>query len=117
LLSAGRCASKCASALGGHRVASMPETIREFNVWERMSAPESDPRCDEPAALTFAVEMGQSGHGTMLWNRLLIIASDDIGLAEPNMPANIYAPFQMWKPCQGAELQRFERACSRRRPS
>jgi replication-associated recombination protein RarA len=76
----------------------MQPTIRGFRLGECISAlQKSIRRCDEANALTWAVEIDQSGHGAMLWNRLLIIASEDIGLAEPHLPANLRALYDNWK--------------------
>jgi replication-associated recombination protein RarA len=74
------------------------ETVRGFVLGEVMSAlQKSIRRCDEEGAICWAVEMDQSGHGQMLWNRLLIITSEDIGLAEPDLPAQIRALYDNWK--------------------
>jgi replication-associated recombination protein RarA len=74
------------------------ETVRGFRIGECMSAlQKAIRRCDEQAALTWAVEMDQTGQGSMLWNRLLIIAAEDIGLAEPMLPAQLRALYENWK--------------------
>lgn len=73
-------------------------TVRGFVLGECVSAlQKAIRRCDEQSAVTWAVEMDQSGFGAMLWNRLLIIASEDIGLAEPTLPANLRALYDNWK--------------------
>ena len=53
-------------------------------------------RGEEDTAMWFGVEMFVSGYDEYLWKRLRIIASEDVGLAEPNMPANIQALYQMY---------------------
>jgi replication-associated recombination protein RarA len=40
-------------------------------------------RCDTDAALFWAVELNESGYGAYAWRRLLVIASEDVGLADP----------------------------------
>lgn len=52
-------------------------------------------RGEEDTALYFAVEMFESGFDEYLWKRLRIIASEDVGLAEPNIAANIWALYEM----------------------
>jgi replication-associated recombination protein RarA len=47
-------------------------------------------------ALHFGVELDRSGYGEYVWKRMRIISSEDIGLAEPNISANIQALYQMW---------------------
>lgn len=53
-------------------------------------------RGEEETALYFAVELYNSGYDEYLWKRLKIISSEDIGLAEPLMPATIHALYQMY---------------------
>lgn len=48
-------------------------------------------RGDEKTALYFMVEFFNSGYDGYLWKRLKIITSEDVGLAEPGMPATIQA--------------------------
>ncbi len=48
-------------------------------------------RGDEDQALYWAVELFMSNYDEYLWKRIKIIVSEDIGLAEPNMPANVTA--------------------------
>ncbi|HVN97092.1 MAG TPA: hypothetical protein VMT62_11730 [Syntrophorhabdaceae bacterium] len=55
-------------------------------------------RGDEEVALFFATELETSGYGEYAWKRMKIITSEDVGLAEPNMPANIMALYDMY--CQ-----------------
>jgi len=40
-------------------------------------------RGDEEGALYWSLELSESSFGQYLWRRLLIIASEDIGLADP----------------------------------
>ena len=50
----------------------------------------------EEDALFWATELDLSGYGEYCWKRLKIICSEDIGLAEPNLPAQIQALYQSW---------------------
>lgn len=53
-------------------------------------------RGDEEVALYFTVELFNSGYGEYVWKRLRLICSEDIGLAEPTMPAVIQALYQSY---------------------
>jgi len=55
-------------------------------------------RGDEETALYFATELEKSNFGEYAWKRMRIITSEDVGLAEPLMPANIMALYDMY--CQ-----------------
>ena len=48
-------------------------------------------------AVFWAIELDRSGYGLYVWKRLLVITSEDVGLAEPDLPATIWALFQTWK--------------------
>lgn len=75
----------------------MPKTRRGYEFGECASAlQKSIRRGDEETALYFAVELDRSGYGEYVWRRLRIMCSEDIGLAEPNMPANIRALYDNW---------------------
>ena len=50
----------------------------------------------EEDAMYWAVELYNSGFGEYLWKRLIIITSEDVGLAEPDMPTQIEALYQMY---------------------
>jgi len=43
----------------------------------------------ETQALYWMVEIYESGYDEYLWKRIRIISSEDVGLANPNIPANI----------------------------
>lgn len=76
---------------------SFPPTIRGFDVWECMSAlQKAIRRGEEQSALTWAVELDQSGYGKMLWSRLLVIAAEDVGLADPSMVTHVKALYDTW---------------------
>jgi len=72
-------------------------TLHAYDFSEVASAlQKSIRRGDEEAALYWAVELDRSGYGEYVWKRLRIIASEDIGLAEPLMPATIHALYETW---------------------
>src|SRR5690606_7436177 len=50
----------------------------------------------EEEAMYWAVELFNSGFGEYLWKRLRIITSEDVGLAEPMMPATIEALYRAY---------------------
>jgi replication-associated recombination protein RarA len=47
-------------------------------------------------AIYWAVELVESGNSEYLWKRIFIIVSEDIGIAEPTMPATIEALYQQF---------------------
>lgn len=51
-------------------------------------------RNEEDIAMFFAVEFFNSGYDEYCWKRIKIIASEDIGLAAPMLPATIAALYQ-----------------------
>jgi len=51
----------------------------------------------EQEALFWAVELYDSGFSEYAWKRLRIMSSEDVGLAEPMMPANIWALYRMFQ--------------------
>lgn len=61
----------------------MPKTIRDYEFGEVASAlQKSIRRGVEDEALYWAAELDRSGYQAYLWYRLLIIASEDVGIAE-----------------------------------
>lgn len=72
-------------------------TKNGYDLWEASSAiQKSIRRGDEDTALFFTAELWLSGFGEYVWKRLRIISSEDVGLAEPNISANIQALYQMY---------------------
>jgi replication-associated recombination protein RarA len=51
----------------------------------------------EEQAMYWAVELYDSGYGEYVWKRLRIMSSEDVGLAEPLMPANIWALYRSYQ--------------------
>jgi replication-associated recombination protein RarA len=73
------------------------KTDKGYEFFEVSSAfQKSVRRGDEDVALYFAVELFNSGYDEYLWKRMKIICSEDIGLAEPFMPATIQALYSMY---------------------
>ena len=61
-----------------------------YNKYQLLSALQKDiRRGNEIEALHWAVHLEKGGYKTELWNRLVIIASEDIGIANPIMPVII----------------------------
>jgi len=64
----------------------MPKTKRGYDIYELASALQKDIRREkEDRAMFWAVEL-ESFNDKMLWNRLRIIASEDISIANPTLP-------------------------------
>lgn len=74
-----------------------PKTTNGYDLFEASSAlQKSIRRGDEETAMFFAVELWESNYGEYIWKRMKIISSEDIGLAEPNISANIHALYEMY---------------------
>lgn len=50
----------------------------------------------EDEALHWGVELDLSSFGEYAWKRMRIMCSEDIGLGEPELPAQIYSLYQNW---------------------
>jgi replication-associated recombination protein RarA len=48
-------------------------------------------RADADAAMFWAVELNESGYGAYCWRRLMIIAAEDVGLADPFAAVLVHA--------------------------
>lgn len=80
-------------AIGGRR--QIPPTRRGFPFDEAASSLQKClRRGQEEDALYWALELDESGFTGYVWRRLLVITSEDIGLAEPHLPATIAALHQ-----------------------
>ena len=53
-------------------------------------------RCEERHALWWATELDLAGYANYVWRRLRLICSEDVGLAEPDLPATIRALYDNW---------------------
>ena len=77
------------------------QTVRGYSAAECASALQKCiRRCEDDQALFWAVELDRSGFGQYVWRRLLIMVSEDIGLAEPELPAQIFALYGTWREMQ-----------------
>jgi replication-associated recombination protein RarA len=65
-------------------------------------------RGDEDEALYWATELDRSGYGEYVWRRLRIMCSEDVGVAEPNLPANIRALYDNWSDARKKKDDRQE---------
>lgn len=75
-----------------------PPTFHGFNYFEVLSALQKSIRQNnEKEAIYWANEIFISGKEEALWKRLFIICSEDIGIANPNLPAQIWALYEMYK--------------------
>jgi replication-associated recombination protein RarA len=54
-------------------------------------------RGEEEDALFFGTELDISGYGEYAWKRMKIMASEDVGLAEPMAAITIQSLYQSWK--------------------
>ena len=81
--------------VGPARRTEIPPTRRGFAFDQAASAlQKSVRRGQEEDAVYFALELSDSGYTAYVWRRLLVITSEDVGLAEPTMPATIHALHQ-----------------------
>ena len=72
-------------------------TQKNYDFWEASSAlQKSIRRGDEDGALFWATELDKSGFGEYVFKRLKIIASEDVGLAEPLLPAVLESLYSNW---------------------
>lgn len=72
-------------------------TRKNYDFFECSSAfQKSVRRGIEKDALFFGIELYASGYSKYLWKRIFIIVSEDIGLANPDLPQRIQALYQNW---------------------
>jgi replication-associated recombination protein RarA len=75
----------------------IPPTVNGYEWAEVVSAMQKCiRRGQEEDALYWATELDKSGYGQHVWRRLLIITSEDVGLAEPHLPAQVRALYDNW---------------------
>jgi replication-associated recombination protein RarA len=73
-------------------------TRKNYDFFECSSAfQKSIRRCIEKDALFFGFELAGSGYAEYLWKRMMVIASEDIGLADNNVVVQIQSLYQNWK--------------------
>jgi len=72
-------------------------TRKDYDFYECSSAfQKSIRRGNEKEALFFGHELYASGYSKYCWKRILIITSEDIGLANPDLPNQIMSLYNMW---------------------
>lgn len=74
-----------ATTINGHELAQVASSFQK-----------SIRRGLEEEALHWGIELDISNYGEYAWKRMKIITSEDIGLAEPTLPATIQALYQSW---------------------
>lgn len=73
------------------------QTVKGYLLHEVISAfQKCIRRCWTDQAMYWATELSLSNYDEYLWKRMKIIMSEDIGLAEPTLPAQINALYVMW---------------------
>lgn len=73
------------------------KTINGYDLFEVISALQKCIRRGlEDDALFWAVELSISNYSEYCWKRMLIISSEDVGLAEPNISADINSLYQIF---------------------
>ena len=78
--------------------ASIPPTKDGHDLHEVLSALQKSIRRGlEEQALYWASELDLSGYSQHLWNRLRIIASEDVGLAMPGAASIVRALYENWQ--------------------
>lgn len=76
---------------------TVPPTKNGYDFFECTSSlQKAIRRGDENNALFFAVEMYDSGRAEYVWQRLFVMVSEDIGLANPELPQQIWSLYQMY---------------------
>lgn len=84
-----------------------PPTRRGLDAFECVSAVQKMiRRGQEEDAIWFALELDQSGYSAWIWRRLKIVASEDVGIAEPLAALTVRALYENWLD----ERQRDKRA-------
>ena len=92
-------------------------TAKGYGFFEATSAfQKAIRRGDETQALYWMVEFYNSGYDGYLWKRMKIITSEDVGLAEPTMPATIQALFQSYNELKKEEDARVKSKGESNRP-
>lgn len=72
-------------------------TRKNYDFFECSSAMQKSVRRGyERDALFFAIELYASGYSKYVWKRIFIMVSEDIGMANPDLPQRIQALYQNW---------------------
>lgn len=81
---------------------TVPPTKNGYDFFEATSSlQKAIRRCDEDQALFWSVEMYETNRAEYVWQRLFVMVSEDIGLANPNLPAQINALYQNFNYLKG----------------
>ena len=73
------------------------KTRKGYDFFEVISAlQKAIRRCEEENAVYWALELYKSGFSKALWNRLLVITSEDVGLAESGIEVSINALYNIF---------------------
>lgn len=73
------------------------KTVRGYTMDEVRSALQKDiRRGEEKQAVFWAAEIARSGYTRYLWKTLMVIASEDVGLAEPDAFSRVWSLFSAW---------------------
>jgi hypothetical protein len=76
----------------------IPPTRRGYDAREVVSALQKAIRRSQPhEALYWAVELDRSGYGAWCFKRLRVIASEDVGLADPGVASEVRALYENWR--------------------
>ena len=74
------------------------KTRKSYDFYEISSAFQKEiRRSNEKKALFFGFELYSSGYSKYIWKRMLVIASEDIGLADNNVSVQLNALYNNWK--------------------
>lgn len=63
-------------------------------------------RCDSEKAMEAAIEIDKSGFGNSAWNRLKIIASEDIGIANSDIACLVVSNYKIWQEFVGRKTSK-----------
>ena len=81
---------------------TVPPTKNGYDFFEATSSfQKAIRRCDEDQALFWAVEFWESNRAEYVWQRMFVMTSEDIGLANLNLPQQIWSLYQMYNYLKG----------------
>lgn len=77
------------------------KTRKNYDFYECSSAFQKEiRRSNEKTALFFGFELYASGYSKYIWKRMLVIASEDIGIADDMVAVKLNSLYQNWKMIQ-----------------
>ena len=87
-------------------------TRKNYDFFEASSAfQKSIRRGEEKNALFFAHELYCSGYSGYVWKRILVMTSEDIGLANPQLASQIMSLYQMWEVIAKKNIEEASMPC------